>query len=187
MQTAVIGAMIFSILFGLGVVILISVFYFLNLQKTVKAAAPEHRKLGPGKVWIMMIPIIGTIYSFIAIPAIADTIAAEYKAKGQLLERARPTFAVGMSMTVCRALSWIFSFMTIGDTIRIYSASFSGNIEEMTMYAEQQSGVVSSLSSVVGLAWLILFIVYWVQTAGYKNKMRTLPNNKTESEIFGVY
>lgn len=187
MQTAVIGAMIFTVLFGLGIVILISIFYFLNLQKTVKAAAPENRKLAPGKVWIMMIPVIGTIYSFIAIPKIADTIAAEYKSKGQPLESARPTFGVGMAMAVTRALGWVFSFMTMGNTMKIYSASFSGNVEEMTMYAEQQNGLVSGFSTVVSLAWCILFIVYWVQTAGYKNKMRTLPNNKSESEIFGVY
>src|SRR5690606_23282764 len=184
MEKAVMGAMLFMILFSLGIVILIAVFYFSNLQKTVKAAAPENRKLPPGNVWIMMIPVIGTIYSFIAIPKIADTIAAEYKSKGQPLATNRPTYGVGMAMTVCRAISWIFTFMTLGDSLRIYSASFSGNIEEMTMYAEQQNGTISGLSSIVGLVWLVLFIVYWVQTAGYKNKMRALPNNNSESEIF---
>jgi hypothetical protein len=187
MEAAVIGAMIFAIVFGLGIVILISIFYFLNLQKAVKAAAPENRKLAPGNVWIMMIPLIGTIYSFIAIPKISDTIAAEYKSKGQPLETARPTYGVGMAMAITRALGWLFSFMTMGDTMRMYSASFSGNVEEMTIYASQQNGVLSSLNSLVGLVWFVVFIIYWVQTAGYKNKMRALPNNTGHSEIFGTY
>ncbi len=183
-MAAALGIMLFFVFIGLAIVVLIAVLYLLNLQNTVKAAAPENRKMAPGNVWIMIIPVVGTIYSFIAVRKISETIAAEYKSKGQLLDNSKPTFTTGMAMTICRAISWVISFFTLSGTIDTYKASLAGDMEQLASISARQSGALSFLSSMVGIAWLVLFIVYWVQTAGYKNKMRSLPSNNTDSQIF---
>lgn len=60
--------------------------------------------------------------------------------------------------------------------------------EEMSA-AVMNSGMMggSAIMGLLALVWLVIFIIYWVQTAGYKNKMRTLPNNRSESQIFGQF
>jgi len=186
-MAAAFGIMLFFLFIGFAIVILITVLYLLNLQNTVKAAAPENRKLAPGNVWIMIIPLVGTIYSFIAVRKISETIAAEYKSKGQVPDNPKPTLMTGMSMTICRAVSWFISFFTLGDTIATYQASMAGDMEQLVSLSARQSGTLSFLSTMLGVAWLVLFIVYWVQTAGYKNKMKSLPSNNADSQIFGAY
>ncbi|HTO15100.1 MAG TPA: hypothetical protein VLZ83_04990 [Edaphocola sp.] len=179
------GIMMASFLIFFGIFLLIAILYLLNLQKTLKAAAPENRKLPPANVWLLLIPIFNIFYMFIVAKRMTETIVAEYASKGQALENPKPTYSVGMGMAILGVVSMIFSFIQLPSTIASYSNMSTGNLEELTMQAEASSGPLSNLSSLISLVAFVLWIVYWVQTAGYKNKMRNLPNNKVESDIFG--
>lgn len=193
MAAAAVGAMLFMVFIFLGVFLLIAILYLLNLQNTLKAAAPQNRKMPAANVWLLLIPIFSTYYMFVVAKRISETIKAEYASKGQVPDNPKPTYNVGMAMAIGSAVSMLISLFTFKDsyysTRAIFSASSSGNVEEMmaVQNASAGSGALSMLSSLLSLALLILWIVYWVQTAGYKNKMKSLPSNNADSQIFGAY
>jgi len=180
-----IGIVFAFVFFFLGIFLLIAILFLLNLQNTFKAAAPENRKLPPNNVWLLLIPLFNFFYFFIVVRRLTETIIAEYYAKGQPLENPKPTYAVGMALAVLMVVSLAISFLQMPNTIGTYSAMGNGNFEEAMIQANSSSGALSSLSGLISVAYFILWIVYWVQTGSYKNKMRILPNNKSESEIFG--
>lgn len=193
MESAVFGAMMFVIFFGLAVGLLIAILFLLNLQNTIKAAAPQNRKMPPANVWLLLIPIFNTYYYFVVVKRITETIKAEYDSKNQVLDNPKPTFSIGMALAISSAVSLLISLITIRETIDSIqlssSVSSSGSLEEMAALQATAAtpSILSSIGSFISFVGFILWIIYWVQTAGYKNKMKTLPNNRTESQIFGQF
>lgn len=168
------------VLFFLAIFVTIAVLYLLNLQNTLKAAAPENRKMPPANVWLLLIPLFNIYWSFVVVRKITDTIVAEYQSKGQALPTPKPTYNVGMAMAILQVISSVISIITSPDQIRQIQMASEGVMVETT----QASSPLQSFGSLLGFVVLILWIVYWVQTAGYKNRMKMLPNNKPGSEIF---
>lgn len=187
MGAAVIGVIVIVFLIIFGLILLVAILYLLNLQNTLKAASPENRKMPPSNVWLLLIPIFNIYWQYVVVKNISATIEAEYASKGQVLDTPKPTYKLGMAMVVLTLINLVFSLFMMPETIASYSSISSGNIEAMSANAAAQSGNMglSMLSSLVSFAGLILWIVYWVQTAGYKNKMKIMPDNKVESQIFG--
>jgi len=37
---------------------------------------------------------------------------------------------------------------------------------------------------IASLLWFVFFIIYWVQAAGYKKKMKNLPDQLPDNSIF---
>lgn len=160
--------------------------YFSNLSNTLKAASPSNRKMEPVNVWIMAIPILGTFVSFIAVLKISETIIAEFQAKGQKLENTKPTLWSGMLMSTCRAIMWLIHYYIINYTAYterpyVISGDLGGGFNFFTARQEAIMEQFFNWSWVVFI-WLISCIVYWVQTAGYKNKMKSLSNNNADSQ-----
>lgn len=189
MATAAVGAMLFMVFIFLGIGLLIAILYLLNLQNTLKAAAPENRKMPPANVWLLLIPLFSTYYMFVVAKRISETIRAEYASKGQVPDNPKPTYNVGMAMAILSAVSMLISMFTFkdsyNDSMAVFSASSSGNVDEMMAIQQSTStGALSMFGSFIGFVVLILWIVYWVQTATYKNKMKSLPSNNTDSQIF---
>ncbi len=193
MEGAVLGAMMFVIFFGVAIGLLIAILFLLNLQNTLKAAAPENRKMPPANVWLLLIPIFSTYYYFIVVKRISETIKAEYASKNQILDNPKPTFNIGMALAISSAISLLISLITIRETIDSmmlsYTVTSSGNLEEMAALQTTAAApsFLSTIGSYIGFVGFVLWIIYWVQTAGYKNKMKNLPNNNSNSEIFGQY
>lgn len=191
MAAAALGAMLFFLFIAFGIGLVIAILYLLNLQNTLKAASPENRKMPPVNVWLLLIPLFSTYYMFVVAKRISETIKAEYASKGQVPENPKPTYNVGMAMAIGSAVSMLISIITFkdtyGDTMAAYSASSSGNYEEMMAVQNASGGALSMLGSFIGLAVFILWIVYWVQTATYKNKMKSLPSNHSDSQIFNQF
>ena len=191
MAAAAVGVMLFMVLIFVGLGLLIAILYLLNLQNTLKAAAPENRKMPPANVWLLLIPLFSTYYMFVVAKRMSGTIKAEYASKGQVPDNPKPTYNVGMAMAIGSAISMLISLFTIKDsyssTMAIFSASSSGNMEEMMAVQNASAAggaALSVFSSIISLALFILWIVYWIQTAGYKNKMKSLPSNNADSQIF---
>lgn len=168
------------------IALIIAILFLVSLQNTIKAAAPENRMMKPGFVWIQLIPFVGAVYSFIVAGKVADTIAAEYKSKGQMLPAARPTYGLGMTFAIFSLILYV---------LNIYSRMKFGSVDPSTMTQEEMIAYstrpdvmgFSMIVMIFTVVWLIIFIIYWVKTSGYKNKMKTLPDNNSNSSIFNNF
>lgn len=177
MMAAIGIVMLIAGLIGLTVLII----YLLNLRNTIAAASAPNQQMNPNLVWLLLIPYFGSFWYLYVVNKLSQTIAAEYKSKGQPLPTAKPTYGVGMTYAILSIISTIYGLFNMQDTMERYKAMFSGQMPSQ----DPSAGMAGGLMGIVGLAMIILWIVYWVQTSSYKNKMRMLPdNNSAESEIF---
>ena len=69
-----------------GVVIAVSIIvhcFFLNtLSKCFKEISPRNRTMEPGQVWLSLIPLFGTVWIFIVVLKLADSLEKEYRSRG---------------------------------------------------------------------------------------------------------
>jgi len=66
--------------------IIIGVLFLLHLQGLLKAIAPVNRRMEPGMVWLLFIPLFNIVWIFIVVDRIAQSIGAEYTSRGLLIE-----------------------------------------------------------------------------------------------------
>lgn len=157
------------------IMLLVLVLFLLHLQDTVKAAAPENRKLKSGAIWMQLIPLIGAIYSFTVAIKLSDTIVAEYRAKGQALAVERPTYNIGITLAVFSLITSVLGFFP----------KLTTNELRQLMYAETtEVPFLSIVIALADLAFFVLWIIYWVQTASYKKRMKNLPDQLPDNSIF---
>lgn len=125
--------------------ILLNVFYLLNLQDTLKEVGEPRRQVPPGNVWLMFIPVFNIIYPFILYPRICDSVKAEYEYRG-----------LNSSGDFGRA---------IGITLPILSLV----------------SIIPYIGILASIGHLVLFIIFWSQTAGFKNELRRTPAGASNS------
>jgi hypothetical protein len=107
---------------GVLVLILIIpfVFYLITLQKTLEAISPENRKMAPGQVWLLFIPLFNLIWQFIVVNSIADSIAAECRKLNITTNEARPTAGIGIAkcvLSVCGLIPYLGSLCSVASII----------------------------------------------------------------------
>jgi protein-S-isoprenylcysteine O-methyltransferase Ste14 len=66
------------------------------LSSWVKRIPEEHRKLGPGSVWLLMIPLFSILWNFLVYPRISDSFESYFRSKGDSTSTGR-----GMSLAYC--------------------------------------------------------------------------------------
>lgn len=95
------------LIFGVLLILLIPfIFYLITLQNTLKEVKYENRKMEPGLVWLMFIPLFNLVWQFIVITRVADSIQAELTERGQQVTE-RPGYNIGLSyaiLSVCSLL-----------------------------------------------------------------------------------
>lgn len=128
-------------------VILIAVFYLMNLQNLLKEITPSNRQVEPGNVWLMFIPLFNIIYPFILYPKITDSVKLEMESRG-LAETGDYGRGIGIALPVTGLC-----------------------------------GIIPVIGILASLANLVLFILFWVKMAGYKN---TLKNSSPGDGSFSV-
>jgi hypothetical protein len=57
------------------------IFYFLELQNTLKEVSVENRKMKPGQVWLLLIPLFSIYWLFEVVSKIADSLKAEFASR----------------------------------------------------------------------------------------------------------
>jgi len=125
----------------------IALFFLLTQVRTLNLIRPENRRMSPGQVWLQLIPLFGLFYQFSVIVRISDSIRNELNS---------PT---GDS---------IFAEETIPSKHRpTYSVGISYSILFCISIIP-----IPLLKGPVSLAGLILWVVYWLQLAGYKKKIQ---------------
>ncbi len=70
------------ILLFLVIALVITILYLMNLQNTLNQVHPSRRKVSPGNVWLMLIPLFNVVYSFFLYPKISESVKAEYEYRG---------------------------------------------------------------------------------------------------------
>lgn len=116
------------------------VFYLFTLQRTLEAIDIESRKMAPGQVWLLFIPIFNIIWQFIMIGRIADSIRDECSRLQIPVSENRPTFTLGLIMTLLYIVS-----------IPLNNFSLS-----------------PMLGGLCSIAALVCWIVYWVKVNSYR-------------------
>jgi hypothetical protein len=94
------------VLITVAILLIPFIFYLITLQNTLKAISPENRKMEPGMVWLLFIPLFCIIWNFIVVNRIADSIQAELHKKG-INATERPAYNVGIAMCIIFCTTWI--------------------------------------------------------------------------------
>ncbi len=92
------GSELTLILFGLFLIP--AIFYIITLQKTLEAIDPINRKMPPGQVWLLMIPLFNYIWQFIVVNKIADSLQAECNRLNIPTSEPRPTYNLGLTKNI---------------------------------------------------------------------------------------
>ena len=93
-------------LFAIGAIIC-QIFYLITLMRTMEQVHPTLRKMPPGQVWLVLIPIFGIIWNFIMIGHIADSLQNEFKARNIQVDEARPGYNVGLIMCIAPLIGFL--------------------------------------------------------------------------------
>lgn len=117
------------------------IFYLLTLQNTFKAISVENRKMQPGEVWLTLIPVFGYIWQFFIVSKLADSLGAELKSKGIENNEERPGYTVGLVYCI---------LMAIASPLVVF-IGFAG--------------------SILSIAGVVFWIVYWVKIDGYRKSV----------------
>lgn len=117
-----------------------AIFFLLTLQKTLKAIAYESRLMQPGQVWLLLIPLFNLVWIFITVIRISDSIKNECERLNIAVNETRPTYGIGLAMSI------------------LYIAG-SG------LY---QSRIIQMAGTLLSLAGVICWIIYWVKVNDYR-------------------
>jgi hypothetical protein len=85
----------------IGVLILPTVFFILSQQRALSKCSPGNQTMSPGLVWLQIIPVFGFIWQFFVVTALANSLGAEFRARG-VQEEEKPGQGVGLAMCITR-------------------------------------------------------------------------------------
>jgi hypothetical protein len=102
---------IIVVLLCLGVLVSY-ILYLVTLHTTLDRVSPANRKMSPGQVWMVFIPIFGIVWHFIMVGYIADSLAAEFRSRNIQVAEARPGYGIGLAYCICLACC-IIPFLNI--------------------------------------------------------------------------
>lgn len=77
-----------------------AIFYLLTLQRTMDLVSPDLRRMSPGQVWLLLIPVFGVVWNFLMVGYIADSLAAELQRRNLPCEEQRPGYPLGLAMCI---------------------------------------------------------------------------------------
>lgn len=92
------------IIFSLGIFLIPKIFYLITLQSTFDTISLKNRRMSSGNVWLLLIPIFGTIWHFIVVNKMADSIKAETDEMNIKIFESRPAYNIGLSMCILDCL-----------------------------------------------------------------------------------
>ena len=104
---------LFAIIF-LVIFIIPVCFFLLTLQNTLKIISPENRKMSPGNVWLILIPLFGMAWQFIMVRRIADSISEECVRLNIDVKEKMPTYTIGLIYCISSIIFLIPITKTVG-------------------------------------------------------------------------
>jgi hypothetical protein len=88
-------------LIWIAVLILPTIFFILTQQRALSKCSPANRTMSPGLAWLQIVPVLGFIWQFFVVSALANSLANEFRARG-IQEEERPGYGVGLAMCITR-------------------------------------------------------------------------------------
>ena len=136
------------------------IFYFIELQNTLKEVSVENRKMKPGQVWLLLIPLFSVYWLFEVVSKIADSLKAEFASRNMEVNEERPGYRIGIIYAITGAVSPLLNIVT-----------------KLLQFPTIESSIISLI---LGLGGLVLWILYWVKIRGYR---KMLVENSTNSTL----
>lgn len=144
----------------LGAFLLIAILFLLTEQNTLRTIRTENRLMGPGQVWLQLIPIFGQIWQFVVVARIARSIQNEIVSwendsilgsEAVAIEKGnkRPTLGIGVTYCTLNCLSIV-----------------------LNASATWRAFAMVNMVALIGLSSTVCWVWYWVGLAGYKRKLR---------------
>ncbi len=92
-------AMFFSGWFlGVWVIALVVfILYLITLMNTLNAVSPANRRMTPGLVFLLLIPLFNLVWNFLVVTKIRDSLQAEFSARNL----SGQGFAYGVGLAMC--------------------------------------------------------------------------------------
>ena len=95
------GAPELVLILGMSLFLVPLVLYLLTLRNALSACAPESRKMSPGRVWLLLIPLFNLIWHFVVVVRVAHSIRSEFVKRG-VSDPPRSAQSIGLAMcTLC--------------------------------------------------------------------------------------
>lgn len=122
-----------------------AVLFLVTQQKTIKLIQPQNRSIGPGEVFLQLVPLFGMIWQFFVVTRLSNSIRRELGERTFSFEGSpavyssrdnRPTYRIGMAYCILFCC---------------YIIPFIGNI--------------------LFLAGTVCWVIYWVRLYQYKKKL----------------
>ena len=95
------------------------IFFLITLQNTFKEVKIENRRMQPGEVWLMLIPLFGLVWQFIIVNRLADSLKLEFTQRNIDINEFRPGYSIGLAYCVlfCCSIIPFFRFFYINSWI----------------------------------------------------------------------
>lgn len=87
-------------------VLAVGIFYIAFLGQILKKCSPQSRTMEPGMVWLLLIPLVSSVWVFFVVIALANSLGNEFRLRN-LPADSEPGKPVGIGMAVCGACSII--------------------------------------------------------------------------------
>jgi hypothetical protein len=147
-QEAILAGLLGFLCLVLLVGLVITIFYLLTLQKALSRVTPRNRLMEPGMVWLTLIPVFNIIWNFFIATRIPDSLRNEFRDRGR---DDGSDYGKGVGLT-----SAILVVVSI----------------PLNMISQvSKSPAIGILLLPLGLASLIVFIMFWVKIAGYSSQL----------------
>jgi hypothetical protein len=152
----------------IGVGLAVAIAFLTMLQRLLRAIPPQHRRLKPGLVWALFIPLFNIGWVFVVVHAVTKSISNTLSDRG-IPERRLPTLGLG-AVTAAFAIA---------------AGLLSGCIFYLPAQIPQLLlPDIAVMCSVLTVVWIVLFAVYWGQLISYKRKIDMLPQEPGNGLIF---
>lgn len=77
--------MLIILIIIVAAVFTVYILFLINLRDLLREISEPNRKIKPGNVFLILIPLFGLVYSFIMFPKISDSIKLEYEIRGRVM------------------------------------------------------------------------------------------------------
>lgn len=91
-----------GLLVGLAIMVVVIILLIKPLQKIPQ----HHRKIEPGMVWLLLIPLFNLVWNFFVYPRISQSFQSYFAEKGRT-DVGDCGHAIGLALAICAALTWI--------------------------------------------------------------------------------
>jgi hypothetical protein len=90
---------ILALLVAVGMLI-VFIFHLITLSRTLELCHPYTRKMNPGEVWMVLIPVFGVVWHFFVVGRLADSLAIEFRNRNLPVEEERPGYNAGLTALI---------------------------------------------------------------------------------------